>query len=434
MMIRFKNRQLILTFVLFVAIFLEYIIPGSIVVFLIYIIFTNLHIIRAKLNILTFLYFLLGSFSLIALIYLLLLIVYDLTPIFLNEIRVHYVDYRSIRVSINIIAIFLSHVIIAISESMRDIVILKNTPFKLKVVYAALILLILSTIITNLGGNIIDGGYGSESFKSSRWGGWPLIFIFSVSIIIYQVYISKNNVWLKYFLFLSVFYWLLKGNRSEILVLSIIFFLPSVLVGSQKSVKDYFSLKNILVITTVLIIFNFVGLIRSEGISKKPASSISTNIISGDRLNISTIGPSLFTLTSSIKIVSENGFEYGITYLAYPYNSLPSFLPIHIEKIPDIAHYTKEANTIGGSMILAEPYINFGLFGVNVFSLIFFSFFGMILRKTFKSRLYILLLISFIVYFQRYYFYGFVYIYKLLLLFFVLIFINEVLKLYKKPS
>jgi len=341
----------------------------------------------------------------------------DISPINLNSTRQLYINSNSLNDAFITSLIFVFGLIITLKKPQESNFYQSGNYFHV----LSIVVIFISSFIINGTELVLSGGYGTENFKTERWGGWALLFILSAANLISNI--NKYKIVKPILIFVSL-YWFFAGNRSEILML-IVF-----LVFYKKMDKKISMLKIILPSTILLFLFDLLGRLRSAGITLQ---SIINNIsnptyIKEGTLSISTVGSSFYTLIATQAIAKENGFQYGKTYLAYLINSVPSFIPQAWDKVKDIAWFTEEAGTIGGSLLYSEAYLNFGNMGVLIFGSIFGYFWRIIWVKSNKSSLTNIFLISLIIYFQRYFLYGFVYLWKTILLFSSLHFLSFLIK------
>lgn len=345
---------------------------------------------------------------------------WELSPLKLNDIRSSYVNSRnlSIAYTTSLIYFFGAYLVFRF-KSCSD--------FDFKVLpasnlYFFIVLAFISSYLVNGTHLAIYGGYGTEGFKTDRWGGWPLIFIYSCA----KILSSEGRDKLRFrVLLLLVLYWFLAGNRSEILLLSVVLL-------KFKSLKSagFRITRSVLPLVIVAFIFDLLGRIRSTGLSMRMLGKVLTesSLVADGALSISTIGSSYYTLIASIGLTEKYGFLLGKSYLAYLVNSVPSFVPVPWPRIDDIAWYTEEAGTIGGSLFFAEAYMNYGLIGVLVFSLLFHLFWSRIWEKANVDSLSLTYVFLLLIYFQRYFLYGFVYFWKSIILLGFLFLMRQLVK------
>lgn len=288
---------------------------------------------------------------------------------------------------------------------------------------------IISAFLSNQGGNIVEGGYGGDSFQvEGAWGGWALVFVLTSSIGFVQYFKQKNKIVL-YILLGSVFIFLISGNRGEVLIHCFIFCYIFVqrrnafFVGSER-----FQVKQILpaiaLASIVFVSFEFIGNLRVTGISNADNRGEMS-------LMVGTLGSYTYSVISMIGIADDIGVKYGETFTAYLINSVPSFIPVPWERVQDISNLTAKATTRGGSGFAGEAYLNFGIFGPSLIALIYLLFMISVYRKATTSNFYFCFYVALTLYLPRFVYYGYVYPYKLLILF---VFIGLFLKLLPKKK
>jgi hypothetical protein len=347
----------------------------------------------------------------------------NISPLTLTEARYYYFQDAYILESLLIASIFFSfsaklvyHTYIR-SDILKDV----NPKFRYTLyILTITFCLITSLVINGADGTIVEGGYG-VGYKIERWGGWPLLFTISTAILVLlAIKMEKKFIVIVFFLALSVLYWLFAGNRSEILALFLIIIFLFTTRNSHFQLQITIQRLLLFGSLAVLIIigFDYIGYARVHGLS---SLNYAFSPLSGnDRISISTIGSSAWTIIASVGVVDQKGHEFGATYLAYIANSIPSFIPVPWERISDIAYYTSDAGTIGGSFMPNEAYINFGIPGVILFSWIFFSIINLVLKQSRFSSLQSIFYLSLAIYSQRYLLYGFTYLWKLILIMLIL--------------
>jgi hypothetical protein len=290
----------------------------------------------------------------------------------------------------------------------------------------ALVLMVTTTLVINREIGILEGGYAGN--QSGYWSGLPLIFITSASA---WILLQKKHSG-TYFLTLNlvVAWWLLCGNRSEILILFIF--------GNFLYLKgiSFFQGKHFLqiVICIFLFIFGFllftsIGTLRAQGVGAIGSISfigMFTDIIGGDRLKFQTYGSSIYSAITSIYHAEQTGLIYGESFLGQIINTIPSFVSTPWERYQDVSRNFTEYQIIGGLGFIGEGYLNFGIIGPAVVGVVFVSIVRPAIKNSEKSFLLSWFLVSVCLYSPRFFLYGFVYFYKLLVLFSILFIIKHI--------
>lgn len=276
----------------------------------------------------------------------------------------------------------------------------------------ALLGLILSSYFANRSGTIIEGGYG-EGYKETMWGGWSLLFVVCAGILLFHSLLYKRYLVVAV-LIGSTLYWLLHANRGEVFVLVLLLGFIVMLPDNMQSLTRTRNVIYFLSLIGFYLLFEIVGDVRGVGLN---AYQFKLDFVNGDMLSVSTIGSSAWSLISAINIADNDGYMYGLTILDYFTRLLPSFIPVPWEVSSDIASYTSEAYTRGGSGFAGEAYINFGVFGPPFIAYCLSLFLSLILKKASNSSFYAVFFLVLIIYSPRYIFYGYIYLLKAIFLF-----------------
>lgn len=281
--------------------------------------------------------------------------------------------------------------------------------------------------LCNQSGTIISGGYGSDHFKAEgTWGGWALVFILTSSLGFLQIF-KKGNKKIIWTMIFSISIFLISGNRGEVLIHCLII---CYLIARDR--RDFFSgenkfnilqvLKIAVLATLVFLAFEFIGMLRVTGIEdSKNRGEMS--------LMVGTLGSYSYSVISMIGIANDIGLKYGVTFLSYFQNSIPSFIPVPWERADDISKITDIATTRGGSGFAGEAYLNFGIFGPSLIACLYLLFLIRLYKRSFSSDLSLYFFIAFTLYLPRLTYYGYVYTYKLILVYLVVHLMMKVIKL-----
>lgn len=355
---------------------------------------------------------------------------FDIKPILINDVRAIYFTKENARIALlcNLQYLFMLQPLMRISR--KDFAYRPNLSVDYRLMIIAL--LILSSIMANQSGTIVEGGYGEVEFKTSRWGGWPLIFIFSCAVYIYYSRMAQRFDF--FFLGSVVVYWLLHGNRSEVLSLSLLFtaFYFFNFAGSQRS-RITFSAALIWIASAAAVFaaFQFIGTARVAGLDGAHDTSVLFNILEGDRVRISTIGSAAYSAVAAVAVAENGNYLWGAGYLGHLANSVPSFIPLPWGRFEDIVAFLDGANVLGGVGVVGESYMNFGLFGPAIFGLLSALALAKLSSSCRQSSLAAIALISVALYSPRFVFYGYVYLHKTILLFAFLYLVSAI---FRKPK
>lgn len=279
-------------------------------------------------------------------------------------------------------------------------------------------LVIVSSFMSNQTGNIFSSNYGAEGFYKGNdsFGGWPILFCFSVAALLV---LNGTSKLINYFIVVVVFFWLFHGNRSEILTLAVIPFLP--FIYRDGSISKSRMLKFSFLFVGVALLFQFVGIYR-EVSSIEEAISNSNRLSEQRSVSVSTIGPSAYSITSSIGLLESGGVEKQNFNLYF--NLLSKAVPSALnpfETQPDFSEYLiANADAIGGANNIGEAYVSFGIYGVVIFSVFLagmFNFFSKGSIYSFSNKVFI---ISIFIYMPRIVLYGNIYLLKFLAFFVVI--------------
>lgn len=267
------------------------------------------------------------------------------------------------------------------------------------------VLIVVVSFSINSGGTIFTNVY--EGNQGSYWSGLPLIFV----LLVTSWLLLQKKFGIAFLITLNsiILFWLLHGNRSEVLLL---FVFGNYLYLSK--IKYFLNKKSLLFVFIAIIapvtyvLFSFIGLER-EGLSA------GGDVIRDGRLHIQTFGSSIYSGIVAVEAVNMDGFLFGKSYLELLLNSIPSFVPVPWERYQDVSEKYLEFEILGGFGLIGEAYINFGLFGPLIIGLFIVSILNIFLEKASSNWFYSFSLLSFILYSQRYFLYGTVYLSKILL-------------------
>lgn len=294
-----------------------------------------------------------------------------------------------------------------------------------------------TSILINGFAFTIYGGYSGNT--NIYWSGLPAIFIAVMAAII-LVKKNESNL-LLIFINLVVLYWILTGNRSEVLLIFILgnaFYLFS---KPRFSSTKHRNAAAAAILPACFIIFTAVGITRTSGITyflSSPTESIFSGITSNDRLNISTVGSSVYSGLAAIDISKKDGLYYGETFIGQIKNTIPSFIPTPWERYSDpYQTYQLSYQTMGGFGLLGESFLNFGSLGPILIGILLAAMLRNLSLQANRSIFFSWVLLSLVLYSQRYFFYGYVYLHNLVTLFIfpaAIIAIGNKIKRHKRTS
>ncbi|MCX2697390.1 O-antigen polymerase [Ochrobactrum chromiisoli] len=277
---------------------------------------------------------------------------------------------------------------------------------------------LLVSFFINRTGFVLSGQYSGN--QNSYWSGLPAIFVLLMAAFCLNY--RKPNIAFFFATNLIAFYWIMAGNRSEILtfvIFSNVTYLISALSLNSEKQKNLVAL---LVLFFGFVVFSFVGLIRGgAGGSESMFASVFGQMFQENHLSVSTVGSSVYSGVVAIDASKRWGAYYGMTFFGQFINIIPSFIPTPWERYVDpYRMFESTYQTMGGFGILGEGYMNFGVFGAAVMGL----FLSVLMRKLMvaapRSFFASWFLLSFALYSQRFFYYGYVYLHNLIILFLVI--------------
>lgn len=282
------------------------------------------------------------------------------------------------------------------------------------------------TFFINSQGVIFDGGYSGN--QAVYWSGLPALFIvFSAAWLL-----NQKRFDLMFFIMLNsvVLWWLLSGNRSEVLILLV--YGNFLYLNSYRKISrnpKLMSFIYIFILLAVFVIFSFIGEMRVVGagaLSDFNLSGLFGGLLSDGRINVQTFGASIYSAIVSIYYVDINGIVWGESFIGQFKNTIPSFVPVPWERYEEVSNRMIIYQIIGGLGVLGESYLNFGLVGPVIFASIFSLLLKRLVRLSSCSFLSAWLFLSLVLYSPRFILYGYVYMHKLFVLFFILFFIKHI--------
>ena len=357
---------------------------------------------------------------------------------------------------------------------------------------ALAVCMVVATVLANRTSTILSGNYGKVEAASTGWfSGWPVLYCAASAWYMVR---SRMSRWYDYvFWYAVIAFWLFHGNRSEILIQSVLPILVFVARGPRVwsglgGVINWRRVPVALVMAvSVLLLFEGVGLLRSYAVYTSPtdrsvavppivapnsetlpageatvppaapvpqvdvtpptvaptlqsalanARNLAVQTGSSRGVALSTIGPSAYTLVATVGL-TETGklqWQYGKTLQQYVYRVLPSRLNLFPGQTEDLAEILmREAETLGGSHFAAEAYLNFGIVGAVALAFLVGKYFSLLGRFT-ASGLIAAWSLASVFYLPRLAWYGYIYMYKLMLLFGFLLACQMAWRLFRKVA
>lgn len=186
---------------------------------------------------------------------------------------------------------------------------------------------------------------------------------FVVACLVLAMPSFNKSKFTKFSFAFCIFWFLINGERVDmigILACLIIYLFANKFVQAEqkKKMKYYIQIG----IFSLVVCFGMlaVGSIRSDSESFVPKSIVRSVLVQS---TASDIG---YTFHSSIRYVKENGYLYGKTYPYYIKKIIP--FTSNVGGAADIL--IEKYNSPGGIYLLSEPYMNFGIIGLIIFTVI----------------------------------------------------------------
>ncbi|MHA6298269.1 hypothetical protein [Devosia sp. CAU 1758] len=322
---------------------------------------------------------------------------------------------------------------------------------------ALAVCMVVTTVLANRTSTILSGNYGEVEPASTGWfSGWPVLYCAASAWYMVRTRMSR---WYDYvFWYAVIAYWLFHGNRSEILIQSMLPILVFAAHGPRVwsvlgGVINWRRVPAALVMAvSVLLMFESVGLLRSHAVFapptrvSQPTSSLTPQVAPLPQVEaaaptlqsavanarelaihtglsrgvaLSTIGPSAYTLVAIVGLTETRKlqWQYGKTLQQYVYRIVPSRLNWFPGRAEDMSEVLmREADTLGGSHFAAEAYLNFGIMGAIALAFLVGKYFSLLGRFA-ASGLIAAWSLASVFYLPRLAWYGYIYMYKLMLLF-----------------
>ncbi|MCI8362659.1 MAG: hypothetical protein HFJ41_06025 [Clostridia bacterium] len=220
----------------------------------------------------------------------------------------------------------------------------------------------------------------------------------------------KESKMVKFSYIFCILWFLAHYERVDIIGIIIL-----IVILSICNIKNKISIKQImkygLILITVLLVLVFIGEARVN--NKSNINFIRKILIQNTASDLGYI------YNVSVEYAKNEKLLKGKTYLAYVVEAIP-LIPSQqrIERFLE-----KQYNTPGGSYLLSEPLVNFGIIGVIIFSLLEFFIINLILNMKSSYRFYVYCFI--IVAIFRICWYGVIYVEIGLLYFIPLLFLMK---------
>lgn len=282
----------------------------------------------------------------------------------------------------------------------------------------------LFSVLANPSGLILEGLYGSADFLREAAlgiGGWNLFFIFAISI--YTQRTRLQGATHKIALLVTMGFWLLHGNRGEVLMITAL--LLATYAGKQAA--RYGTLSRIVggaaLAVVALFVFQVVGEVRGTGLRLEVAlAGVWDDPLSvfwrAESFEINTLAPVAYTLLAVIYSVQWGGWDqaFGASYLDYAARILPaSWLGAGGPEDLSV-RLIRETMAIGGAHFGAEPFLNFGLIGVLAYAGGIGALLTYVANRRHRSAIAETADLAFLLVSPRVCWYGFIYLFKTLLL------------------
>ncbi|RWP42696.1 MAG: oligosaccharide repeat unit polymerase [Mesorhizobium sp.] len=348
-----------------------------------------------------------------------LIYAFNLEPVTVSYIRSVYFQDENLRTAI-FCSLQLLFVMCALA-AVKDADLVRNN--KLTNLYRSILMagIVVASIACNQSGTIFEGGYGQEGFNTSRWGGWPLIFVVLCSAFI--LLDRMRGAISVIFINVIVAYWLIHGNRSEVLIL---FIFANMLFLMSRFGFNFSSPRNIilggLVVFGAFIAFEFIGSVRSQGLSHGAAILSPGKMSQEGSIRISTIGSSVYSHVAAIGVMQNENYLLGLSYLYQLTNLIPSFVPVPWDRGEDVVSIVRDADVMGGIGVTGEAYVNFGIIGPPLFAALMAMVFGRVAQASVESKWAASFFVALVLYSTRFFFYGYVYLFKTIM-FFIFLFV-----------
>ena len=299
----------------------------------------------------------------------------------LGLIELHYMEMMLLALVYN----FIMYMFIEISgvTKFEKKKILSEHKTSLLSAYACSLIAIISSIIAFPKLPFIDNG---ERFDALLPGNaWNHVTIIALLL----AYPKLGKSWFVKFAYAFCFLWfLLRGERVDMLGLAVFILALSVAkkiyVANKNKLKVY--VKYFIIALALVFSLVIIGEIRGGN------KTFNFEQISRKVLIQNTAADIGYVYNSSIHYVNEKGMLYGKTYLTYFIEAIPLFSSNYeAAGILKRTYYTP-----GGILILSEPYMNFGIIGLIVFTLLeMFILYQLIKReKKYNYFIYLFLLIT----------------------------------------
>ena len=228
----------------------------------------------------------------------------------------------------------------------------------------------------------------TERFKSLLPGNaWNHVCIITLLFMLPKF---KDSKIVKFSYLFCIVWFLLHYERVDMigLLIAVIFYLAKtsenlkIRIGS--TIKQY---KNVVIYVILICIVIIVMVIIGEARAGNRSNTLAN--ISKKILIQNTAADVGYVYNSTIIEVKNNGFKYGETYITY----IEKIIPFVSSKHNASVYLRDKYHTAGGILIICEPYMNFGISGVIVFSIIEMLIFCKIVKSKKRIMYYMYLII-----------------------------------------
>ena len=299
------------------------------------------------------------------------------------------------------------------------------------------VIIVILSYLSNPTHMITAYRYGADDFStggSFLIAGWAMIFLIAFSYYAFKTKLKANFDVI--FSIIIIIFWLLHGNRSEILGIVALLFLLRYDTNTSLKIK----LKWVVLLTVLGASFQIIGVIRGLDVGKV---DMLMSFLGGDFSlifdgssfgipHISTVTAIDYSLLSIIYSVDEGhlNYHYGLSVFDYLMRTLPAGIPLPFERPVDLAALIAPmTNAKGGAHFAGEAYWNGSILGVYIFTFLVMSLITYFNNKMSSNTLVGIFGFALIMLAPRVVWYGNIYLYKVLLVFIILLIISKVKKI-----
>ena len=283
--------------------------------------------------------------------------------------------------------------------------------------------------LANPTSTILLGNYGGIGFGLTGLGGlggWNLFFVISFGAFAVRTHLRGNLAAFTVAACLAI--WLAHGNRGEVLGIGLLLaayrwriFPLTIRSAAMGAIglglfSTFFYLIKILRTSQLRIDQALVNLPLLLSDQEAGPLAVITD----------TAGPSAFALLSSVFLVHDGGWDFlgGSSYIDYVYRILPASWSG--AQVVDVSIQLRDLTTaLGGAHFGGEPFLNFGVIGTVIYAALIGLLLVRLGNSRHKSRLAEIFDISLLLLGPRVAWYGFIYLFKAILIFAALAVINS---------